>query len=144
MLPGWVPLFGTVVVLVFAYAYRVAVAYHIQRAGIVQMSAELEDAATTSGVTRMAAFRGIVVPLLRPSTFGAWVFLFVVAFRELTLPLIINSDGPPFVVSTLVWKLWGSYTGQAAALGVLSVASVLVVLLALRWYAVRRGMRWAE
>ena len=144
VLPAWVPLFGTVVVLVFAYAYRLAVAYHIQRAGVVQMSAELEDAATTTGVTRMATFRGIVVPLLRPSTFGAWVFLFVVAFRELTLPLIINSDGPPFMVSTLVWKLWGSYTGQAAALGVLSVAFVLGVLLALRWYAVRRGMRWPE
>ena len=138
VLPDWVPLFGTVVVLVFAYAYRLALAYHIQRAGVVQMAAELEDAATTSGVSRLAVFRGIVAPLVRPSTLGAWLFLFVVAFRELTLPLVINADGPPFVVSTLIWKLWGSDTGQAAALGVLSVGFMLALLLALRWYSGRR------
>ena len=136
-LPDWVPLFGTVVVLVFAYAYRLAVAYHIQRAGVVQMAADLEDAAATTGVGRLAAFRGIVAPLVRPSTLGAWLLLSVVAVRELTLPLVINADGPPFVVSTLIWKLWGSDTGQAAALGMASVAFMLTVLLAVRWVAGR-------
>ena len=61
----------------------------------------------------------------------------MVAVRELTLPLVINADGPPFVVSTLIWKLWGSDTGQAAALGVLSVVFMLTGLLAVRWYAGR-------
>ena len=136
-LPDWVPLFGTVVALVFAYAYRLTIAYHIQRAGVVQMAADLEDAAATTGVSRLAAFRGIVAPLVRPSTLGAWLFLSVIAFRELTLPLVINADGPPFVVSTLIWKLWGSDTGQAAALAVTSVAFMLALLFAVRWYAAR-------
>ena len=78
---------------------------------------------------------------MRPSIFGAWVFLAVVAFRELSLPLIIGRDTPPFVVSTLIWKLWGNSTGQAAALGVLSVAAggflVAFLLIAERWLVTR-------
>jgi iron(III) transport system permease protein len=143
-LPDWVPLLGTSVVLVLAYAYRLAVAYRLQRAGVAQLSSEMEEAASTHGASPARAFRDIVVPLVRPSTLGAWVFLAVVAFRELSLPLIIGRDLPPYVVSTLIWKLWGNYTGQAAALGVLSVVSLIAFLLVVRWLAARGSGEVAE
>ena len=138
-LPDWAPLLGAVVVLVLSYAYRLAVAYRLQRAGIAQLAREMEEAAGTHGASPARTFRDIVVPLVRPSIFGAWVFLAVVAFRELSLPLIIGRDTPPFVVSTLIWKLWGNSTGQAAALGVLSVAFLVAFLLIARWLVTRGG-----
>ena len=43
-LPDWAPLLGAVVVLVLSYAYRLAVAYRLQRAGIAQLAREMEEA----------------------------------------------------------------------------------------------------
>jgi hypothetical protein len=48
--------------------------------------------------------------------------------RELTLPLVLTREGEPLVVSTLVWRLWGNHTGEAAALGLLAAVGVLSVL----------------
>ena len=94
--------------LVLAYAYRLSVAYRIQRAGLIQAGEELEEASYTSGVGILGTLRGITAPLLRPSWAGTWLLLAVVAFRELTLPLVLNRGGPPHLVSTLVWELWVS------------------------------------
>ena len=115
--------------LVLAYAYRLSIAYRIQRAGLIQAGEELEEASYTSGVGILGTLRGITAPLLRPSWAGAWLLLAVVAFRELTLPLVLNRGGPPHLVSTLVWELWGQRTGEAAALSVLSIAMAAVLLL---------------
>ena len=137
-LPTWFPLYGTVLVLVLIYAYRLAVAYRISQAGIGQIARELEDASTASGVSVAQTFRRVVLPLAAPSVFGAWVLLFLVAFREFTLPLVVGRESPPFVVSVLTWKLWGQHTGQAAALGVLTVLFLSLAVLALRILVFKR------
>ena len=131
-LPTWFPLYGTVVVLVLTYAYRLAVAYRISQAGIGQIARELEDASTSSGASLARTFRQVTLALARPSVFGAWVLLFLVAFREFTLPLVVGRESPPLVVSVLTWKLWGLHTGQAAALGVITVVFLSLTVLALR------------
>ena len=136
--PSWFPLYGTVLVLVLVYAYRLAVAYRISRAGLAQIAPELVDASAASGATALQTFRKIVVPLAAPSIFSAWVLLFLVAFREFTLPLVVGRESPPFVVSTLIWKLWGQHTGQAAALGVITVLFLSASLLLVRWAVFRR------
>lgn len=138
VLPAWVPLFGTVWALVLAYAYRISVAYRIERAGVTQIGVELEEAAHVSGGGIWRTLRRISIPLLRPSWAGAWLLLAMFAFRELTLPLVINRGGPPHLVSTLVWELWGRRTGEAAALGVLSAVLASAVVLA-GWWAFRRA-----
>lgn len=120
VIPSWIPLFGTVWLLVLAYAYRISVAYQLQRAGVAQLDAELEEAAHVSGAGPWRTLTAITAPLLRANWIGAWILLGVFAFRELSLPLVINRGGPPHLVSTLVWELWGSRTGEAAALGFLS------------------------
>jgi iron(III) transport system permease protein len=137
-LPNWVPLFGTILVLVLVYAYRMAVAYRMNHAGVVQISVELEDASSASGASRATTFFRIVLPLALPSVVGVWVLLFLVAFRELTLPLVVGRESPPFVVSVLIWKLWAQHAGQAAALGVLTVVFLSSIVLGLRLLVFRR------
>jgi len=137
--PSWLPLYGTVLVLVLVYAYRMAVAYRINRAGLLQLGRELEDASWVSGASPVQTFWRVVVPLVKPSLLAAWVLLFLVAFREFTLPLVVGRESPPFVVSVLIWKLWGQHTGQAAALGVLTVAFLSAAVLVLRQVAFRRS-----
>lgn len=133
VIPSWIPLFGTVWLLVLAYAYRISVAYQLQRAGVAQIDAELEEAAHVSGAGPWRTLTAITAPLLRANWIGAWILLGVFAFRELSLPLVINRGGPPHLVSTLVWELWGSRTGEAAALGFLSTLVALGGLSAGWW-----------
>jgi iron(III) transport system permease protein len=137
ILPDWIPLFGTIWVLVLAMSYRIALAYRIERAGVIQIPRDLESAAYVGGVGLWGVLRGIILPLLQPSWIGAWVLLAMVSFRELSLPLVLNRGGPPYVASTLIWELWGSRTGQAAALGTLMVLTVAVLLLAVWWFVWR-------
>ena len=136
--PSWLPLYGTVVVLVLAYAYRLAVAYRLSRAGVTQVSRELEEASHTSGGSGLQTFRRVLLPLVAPSALGAWVLLFLVAFREFTLPMVLHRGSDPLVVSVLVFKLWQNHQGQAAALGVLTVGFLALVLLLMRVYVLPR------
>ena len=136
---GWLPLYGTVVVLVLAYAYRMAVAYRLSRAGVTQVSRELEEASHTSGGSGFQTWRRVLLPLVAPSAFNAWVLLFLVAFREFTLPMVLHRGSDPLVVSVLVFKLWQNYQGQAAALGVLTVGFLALTLLVLRVSVMRRA-----
>jgi iron(III) transport system permease protein len=142
LVPSWFPLYGTVLVLVLVYSYRMAVAYRVNRAGVMQVAREMEDASYTSGASQMQTFRRVVLPLVSPTAFAAWVLLFLVAFREFTLPLVVGRESPPFVVSVLIWKLWGQHAGQAAALGVLTVVFLSAVLLGLRLFVFRRLRRF--
>ena len=128
--PDWLPLVGSVTVLILAYAYRLSIAYRIQRAGLGQIGEAPEEMAYVSGGGVWGTLRRVTAPLLRPSWAGAWLLLGLVAFRELTLPLVLNRGGPPHLVSTLVWELWGRRTGEAAALGVLSAAVAALFLMA--------------
>ena len=138
VVPSWFPLFGTLLVLVLVYAYRMAVAYRVNRAGVMQVAVELEDASSASGASAVQTFRRVVVPLTAPSWLAAWLLLFLVAVREFTLPLVVGRESPPFVVSVLIWKLWGQHAGEAAALGVLTVVFLLIAVLGVRLAASRR------
>ncbi len=134
----WVPIYGTVIVLILVYSYRMALAYRIQRAGITQIARELEEVSQTSGGSGFQTFRRILFPLVSPSLFGAWILLFLVAFREFTLPLIVHRATAPHVISVLVFNLYGQFQGQAAALGVLTVIFLAGFLTFIRLYVMRK------
>jgi iron(III) transport system permease protein len=124
----WLPPIAPLGVLLLAYAYRLAVAYRITAAGLGQIDPSLGDAALVAGAGRLRTLRSVLGPLAAPSTLTAWALLAVVAVRELTLPLVLTRDGEPLTVSTLVWRLWGNHTGEAAALGLLAGLGVLVLV----------------
>ena len=125
-------------VLILVYSYRMALAYRIQRAGIVQIARELEEVSQTSGASGFQTFRRVVFPLVSPSLFGAWILLFLVAFREFTLPLIVHRATAPHVISVLVFNLYANFQGQAAALGVLTVVFLAGFLVFIRLYVMRK------
>jgi iron(III) transport system permease protein len=137
-IPAWFPLYGTIVVLILVYAHRLGVVYRMSRAGIAQLSKELEDASMVSGVSPIKTLRKIVLPLAGPSLIGAWIILYLVAFKEFTLPMIVGRESPPFVISVFIWKLWHQHTGQAAALGVLTVGFLSMTVFALRSLTLKR------
>jgi iron(III) transport system permease protein len=121
--------YGTVWVLVLAYSYRLAVATRSSRAGLGQLHRELEEAGAVAGAAWLDVARRVVLPLLAPSLLASFVLLFIVGFREFTLPILLQSQDN-LVLSVVLWNLMvGDKSAAAAALGSLIVLCVAPVII---------------
>jgi len=121
--------YGTVWVLVLAYSYRLAVATRSSRAALAQLHQELEEAADVAGARWLGTIARIVLPLLAPALLANFVLLFIVGFREFTLPVILQSQDNT-VLSVIMWTLFVSNkTADAAAVGTLIIACVVPVII---------------
>ena len=131
--------YGTVWVLVLAYSYRLAVATRSSRAGLAQLHQELEEAADVAGAHWLGTIWRIVLPLLAPSLLANFVLLFIIGFREFTLPVILQSQDNT-VLSVIMWTLFVSNkTADAAAVGTLIVLCVVPVIVFGRRALLGRG-----
>lgn len=126
-------LYGTLTILVIAFV-TIGLPYGVRflTPGVAQVSDELEEAASASGVGWLATFQRIYLPLLAPSLLAAFLYTVIVAFREISAAIFLYSSGTE-VMSVMVYNLWsdGSYP-VVAALGVTMVA-ILAVAVATVW-----------
>jgi iron(III) transport system permease protein len=131
--------YGTIWVLVLACSYRLAVATRASRAALAQLHRELEEAADVAGAQWLAVVGRVVLPLLAPSLIANFVLLFIIGFREFTLPIILQSPENT-VLSVIMWSLFVSNkTADAAAVGTLIVLCVVPVIVFGRRFLVGRG-----
>ena len=125
-------IYGTVWILIVAYSYRLAVATRLSRAALMQIHAELEEASYVSGGRWIDTIRQIVLPILAPSLLASFTLLFIVGFREFTIPLILQGS-ENVVLSTIMWNLFLSrQSAEASAVGVLIIVLVIPVIVVLR------------
>ncbi|HUK61101.1 MAG TPA: iron ABC transporter permease [Stellaceae bacterium] len=121
-------IYGTVGVLVLAYSYRLAVATRLSRASLTQLDRELEEAAYAAGGRWLETMRRVVLPLIAPSLVANFVLLFIIGFREFTLPTILASRDNT-VLSVIMWNLFvANDSAAAAAVGSLIVVCVVPVI----------------
>jgi iron(III) transport system permease protein len=131
-------LYGTIWILILAYSYRLAVSTRLSRAALIQIHPELEEASYASGGQWLDTARRVVLPLLAPSLAASFLLLFIVGFREFTIPMILQSDDN-WVLSVIMWKLQiAMQTGQAAAVGTLILVFVVPVIFLLRRHLLSR------
>jgi iron(III) transport system permease protein len=128
-------IYGTVVILIVAYSYRLAVSTRLAKAGLMQLHRELEEASAVSGARWMSTQARIVLPLLRAPLFSSFVLLFIVGVREFTLPLILHSPDN-VVLAVLLWKLFQNGDAPQAA----ALATVIIVLVVPVVALARRGL----
>jgi iron(III) transport system permease protein len=132
-------IYGTFMILIVAYSYRLAVSTRLAKAGLMQLHRELEEASAASGARWMSTQLRIVLPLLRASLFSSFVLLFIVGVREFTLPLILHSPDN-IVLSVLLWKVFQNGDApQAAALATLVIVLVVPVVALARRSLMRVG-----
>ena len=132
MLP--IPVYNTIWILLIAYltAY---LPYGIRFAsgGIAQLHKELEEAGKMAGAGYGQIFRRILLPLLAPVAISAWLYIFVLAVRELGASLMLV--GPhTHVLGTITLTMWeegGSY-GAVCALGVIQIVPLIFIVAILR------------
>ena len=120
------PIYGTLTILIVAFITRF-LSYATETIGgrMVQIDRSLEEAAWTSGATRLQTLKRILVPLTMPSLQGAYFLLFMAFFREIASAVLLYTAATS-VLSTSIW----SYFEQAnwAMASALSLVAMIVVL----------------
>ena len=129
-----IPIYGTIWVLLLAYITKF-MPYGIRAASasMIQINKELEEASLTAGGTWFQTFRKVILPLLMPGFVAGWIYISIIALRELSTSILLYSYNST-VLSIMAFDLWegGQYT-YVCALGVL-----MVMLLVAMAYAARR------
>ena len=126
---GWIPLYGTVWILLLAYVLRfTGIGVRSISARLSQMAVELEAAAQVGGLGRLRVLARIVLPLLAPALAGSAILVFINAVKEISATSLLASQGS----ETLAFEAYvrfqeGDYT-QGSAVSVVMIALVLVVL----------------
>lgn len=124
----WLPLFGTIWLVAIAMGTRMlAYCTRTMNATSLQIQFELDEAAYVSGVSKLDTFRRIFIPLMAPAIFYSALMVGMLAARDLTLPLVMNT-GNSEVVATLIFNLQTNGEQNAAAAVALYMIVVLVLL----------------
>jgi iron(III) transport system permease protein len=137
-----IPVYATLWILLIAYATRyMPYGMRYCHAGLVQIHRELEEAAYVSGASWWTTFRRVLLPLLSPTFWAGWIFVFLLSAKELSMSVLLA--GPQSqVVSVMMFDLWNNgQIVEVAAFGV--VWSALLALTAGGFFVLARryGLR---
>lgn len=122
------PLYGTIWVLIWAFTinylpYGIRYAY----SGMLQIHSELEEAASISGASTPMVLRRIVGPLLAPALIAGWLFIFLLATRALSLPILLSGPDSK-TMAVAMFDLWTNGQGtELAALGLVWTLFMTIV-----------------
>jgi iron(III) transport system permease protein len=94
--------------------------------GVIQIQAELQEAARASGAGAATTMRRIFLPLIRSSLVGAWLYVFIGSFTALGAVLLLQSANNQ-LFSTLLWSLWSS--GNPGSAQSFAAGCVLLLLI---------------
>jgi iron(III) transport system permease protein len=123
-----VPIYGTLWAFVVAFAIRyMPYGMRYASSGLLQIHPELEEAAAMSGGSLALVLRRIVVPLTQPAIVSGWLFIFLVAARDVSLAVILASPAAE-PVAVAMFDLWGNGQGtELAAFGLAWTAMMTVI-----------------
>ncbi|HEY7663355.1 MAG TPA: iron ABC transporter permease [Xanthobacteraceae bacterium] len=141
MLP--IPIYNTIWILLVAYVtLYLPYGMRFAASGLAQIHRELEEVAAVSGAGLVQIFRRILLPLLAPVLLAGWIYVFVLAVRELGASIFLVGPGTHVLgtISLTMWEEGGSY-GAVAALGVVQIVPLAVIVAALRALELRIARR---
>jgi len=136
-----IPIYGTIWVLLLAYVTKY-IPYGIRAASasMIQINKELEEASLTAGGTWFQTFRKVILPLLMPGFTAGWIYISIIALRELSTSILLYSYNST-VLSIMAFDLWegGQYT-YVCALGVMMVSLLVVMAFTARKLGAKIGI----
>jgi iron(III) transport system permease protein len=132
------PLYGTIWILVLVYVVqRISYCTRMTNTAMIQVHKELEESATIFGAPTAGVMRRVLLPLLAPAMAYAWIWTALLAYRELTLPVVLTTSGNQ-TLSMVVWGLvQTSAFGPASAVALIMVGLMIPILI-LYWTVARR------
>jgi iron(III) transport system permease protein len=141
MLP--IPVYNTIWIILIAYVtLYMPYGMRFMSSGLTQIHKELEEVAEVAGARTWQVFLRILLPLLAPVMLAAWIYIFVLAVRELGASVFLIGPGTHVLgtISLTMWEEGGSY-GAVSALGVVQIVPLIVIVAGLRWLELRLQRR---
>jgi iron(III) transport system permease protein len=130
MLPGPIPIYGTIWALLFAYmALGTPISVRVMSNAYHQLSFDLEECSRVHGGSWWQTLWRILIALSWPSFAVGWVLTFFGIMRELSASILLYSVGSE-VLSVVLLKLWSN--GQAEQVSVIGLLMMLLVVF-FRW-----------
>jgi iron(III) transport system permease protein len=126
------PVYGTVWILVVAFAItHLTFGTRTLNTAMIQIHKDLEEAAAVCGASPAKVVRRVILPLIWVPLLDSWIWLFLLAFREVTMAVTLYITDNA-VLSTVVWLLWsnGEFDRAAAVSVVLGIAIGLLAVVA--------------
>lgn len=127
------PLYNTLGIILLAYVAKfLNFSYRSVNDGLKQIDDSLIDAAKISGAGSWDRLLHIWLPLLRPFLIASFFLVFMPAFSELTMTVLLTGPGNE-TIGTLIFQLheYGDASGGGAA--VLSFLTLLIIIL-INWF----------
>jgi iron(III) transport system permease protein len=137
-----IPVYNTIWILLIAYV-TMYMPYGMRfiSGGMAQIHRELEEVAEVSGASPPKVFARVLLPLLAPVLTAAWLYVFVLAVRELSASIFLAGPGTQ-VLGTLTLVMWeeGGGYGAVCAMGMVQIVPLIVIVTILRWLEERVGV----
>jgi iron(III) transport system permease protein len=134
MLPGPIPIYGTIWALLLAYlALGTPVSVRIMSGVYSQLSYDIEECSRVHGASWWQTLWRILIALAWPSFAVGWVLTFFGIMRELSASILLYSVGSE-VLSVVLLKLWTN--GRAEEVSVIGLMMMVMVIL-FRWAQLR-------
>lgn len=123
-----VPIYGTIWIIVFAFLVRyLPYGIRFSYAGLLSIHRELEESSATCGGNWGQTVRKILFPLMLPTLFAGWIYVFLITIRELSVALLLYSPGSQ-VISVTIWELWDNgRIGEVAAFSLVVTAGTVLL-----------------
>lgn len=126
LVPGMSFLSGSIIGLIIAFGIRsLPVAFGAIAPIVMQIGNELDSAARTIGADWWYTFSRILLRMLVPGLYAAFVLLFVQMVKEFT-PAIFLGTAETRVIGTTMLEMW--LNGNTGSVAALSVVQILICL----------------
>lgn len=133
-------IYGTVSVLVLAIIIKeMPLGTQIVKAGVLQISNELEEASSTAGATWLAGFRRILLPLLKPTMLAVGIIVFISAARDIPTVIFLATNQNRTLSLLMLDYMADANKEKAAVLGVFLVFLIFALLVIGRLLGFRRS-----
>jgi len=127
MFPFMNPLYGTVWILILAFTMRtIPTAFGAISPMLMQIAKDLDQSSRTVGADWWTTTRVVILPLLKPAVFGAYVLLFLSFLKEYASAAFLFAPGSEIIGTTML-SFWGNgNTGAVAALAVIQISITII------------------
>lgn len=136
------PIYGTLWILFFAFVTRyLPYGIRFSYAGLLSIHRELEESSETCGGRWGETAWKILIPLMLPSLFAGWIYVFLITIRELSVALLLYSPGSQ-VISVTIWELWeNGRVGELAAFSLVVTTGTVLLAVLFRRMTERYGLQ---
>jgi iron(III) transport system permease protein len=134
--------YGTVWIIFLAFLVRyLPYGIRFSYAGLLSIHRELEESSATCGGNWGQTVRKILFPLMLPTLFAGWIYVFLITVRELGVALLLYSPGSQ-VISVTIWELWeNGRMGEVAAFSLVITAGTVLVAVLFKRLAHRHSLQ---